>query len=148
MTTKGLTDYVQAEPSGFAGKLRLTEKVIVVTGATGGIGSATVLRLAEEGARGIVVSDINQQQCDAFVKNLQTKLKTKTEYLAMAIDVSDEEQVAAMFDAALEKWGHVDVAVANAGKGSAMTPLAEETTGKMDEMYRVNTLGSELQCDS
>ncbi|UZJ50970.1 hypothetical protein CBS101457_000290 [Exobasidium rhododendri] len=137
-----ITDYLQAKPTIYSKSPRLAGKVCIVTGATGGIGSATVLRFAEEGAKGIVVSDLDQALCEQFVANLKKNIVTSnTEYLAIAADVSKDEQQAKLFDQAIAKWGHVHVAVANAGKGSSMTPLLDETEHKMREMYEINTLG-------
>ena len=73
-----------------------------------------MLRFAEEGAKGIVISDLNQEVCENFASNLKANVKdSDTEYLACAADVSKDGQVAALFDQAVAKWGQVHVAVAN-----------------------------------
>jgi NAD(P)-dependent dehydrogenase (short-subunit alcohol dehydrogenase family) len=109
-----IIDYLQAKPTAYGKQPRLAGKVCVVTGATGGIGSATVLRFAEEDAKGIVISDLNQELCETFVKNLKANIKdSNTEYLALAANVSKDADVAALFDQAVAKWGEVHVAVAN-----------------------------------
>lgn len=100
----------------YAGKKRVANAVCVVTGATGGIGSATVVRLAEEGAKGVVVVDLDQAKCDSFVEKLQqSKTCGQTQFLARAADVTKEEDIEGIFKAAMDKWGKVDVAVANVG---------------------------------
>jgi NAD(P)-dependent dehydrogenase (short-subunit alcohol dehydrogenase family) len=85
---------------------RLEGRVAVVTGGGGGIGRASVRRLASEGAR-VVVADVD---ADAG-----KTVADEVDGLFVPVDVTDEEQVAALFRIAHETYGSVDVAVNNAG---------------------------------
>jgi len=85
---------------------RLTGRVAVITGGGSGIGLASVRRLAEEGAR-IVVGDIDAEAGNAAAKEVDG--------LFVPVDVSKEEEVKALFTAAADTYGSVDIAFNNAG---------------------------------
>ncbi len=85
---------------------RLAGRVAVVTGGASGIGLATVRRLAAEGAR-VVVGDTDAARGPEVAESVDG--------LFVATDVTDAEQVAALFDAAASTFGAVDVAFNNAG---------------------------------
>jgi len=89
---------------------RLDGKVAVVTGGCSGIGLATVRRFVEEGAR-VVVGDIDDERGHALVGQLGgPDLLT-----FQSVDVTDKEQVDALFRVARDAYGSVDVAFNNAG---------------------------------
>jgi NAD(P)-dependent dehydrogenase (short-subunit alcohol dehydrogenase family) len=89
---------------------RIQGKVAVVTGGCSGIGLATVQRFVEEGAK-VVVGDIDEERGHALVGQLGgTDLATYVQ-----VDVTDQEQVEALFRTAKETYGSVDVAFNNAG---------------------------------
>jgi NAD(P)-dependent dehydrogenase (short-subunit alcohol dehydrogenase family) len=85
---------------------RLQDRVAVITGAGSGIGLATARRFAAEGAKVIAV-DISPESGKAIAD------ETGGEFVAC--DVSDEEQVKALFDGVAERHGRVDIAFNNAG---------------------------------
>ena len=85
---------------------RLQDRVAVITGAGSGIGLATARRFAAEGAK-VVAVDISAEAGQAIAA------ETKGEFVAC--DVSDEEQVKALFDGVAERHGRVDIAFNNAG---------------------------------
>ncbi|MCM4083338.1 3-oxoacyl-ACP reductase [Paractinoplanes hotanensis] len=85
---------------------RLQDRVAVITGAGSGIGLATARRFAAEGAK-VVAVDISEEAGQAIAA------ETKGEFVAC--DVSDEEQVKALFDGVAERHGRVDIAFNNAG---------------------------------
>ena len=85
---------------------RLQDRVAVVTGAGSGIGLATARRFAAEGAR-VVAVDISEEA------GLAVADETGGEFVAC--DVSDEDQVRALFDGVAERHGRVDIAFNNAG---------------------------------
>lgn len=92
--------------------LPLTDKVAVVTGASRGIGRATALALAGEGAKVVVNYASSSQSADDVVAKIE---EMGGEAIALQADVSQSEQVDALFKAVLGKWGRVDVLVNNAG---------------------------------
>ena len=85
---------------------RLPGRVAVITGGGGGIGLATVRRLASEGAR-VVVADVDKEAGDAAAQEVGG--------LFVATDVTDEAAVNHLFAAAHEAYGSVDIAFNNAG---------------------------------
>jgi NAD(P)-dependent dehydrogenase (short-subunit alcohol dehydrogenase family) len=89
---------------------RLQGKTAVVTGGCSGIGLATVRRFVEEGAR-VVIGDIDDERGHAVVGQLGG-----ADYAAyIRVDVTDKEQVDALFHTAKETYGSVDIAFNNAG---------------------------------
>jgi NAD(P)-dependent dehydrogenase (short-subunit alcohol dehydrogenase family) len=120
---------------------RLLGKSAVVTGAAAGIGRATAELFAREGAR-LVLADINIGGLSA----LQDSLANLTEDLvAVPADVSKPDDVRHMIAAAVEQYGRLDIAVANAG----IIPLAsvvEATPEGWDEVMSIDGRGMFLTC--
>jgi NAD(P)-dependent dehydrogenase (short-subunit alcohol dehydrogenase family) len=85
---------------------RYSGKVAVVTGGAGGIGLATVRRLASEGAK-VVVADVDKAAGQAAAQEVDG--------LFVATDVTDQIQVEALFQAAVDTYGSLDLAFNNAG---------------------------------
>ncbi|MEO6822787.1 MAG: 3-oxoacyl-ACP reductase [Candidatus Nanopelagicales bacterium] len=117
---------------------RFTERVAVITGGGGGIGRATAVRLASEGAR-VVVVDTNPDAAAAAAGEVGG--------LAVVADVTNPEDVARMFATAYEAYGSIDVAFNNAG----ISPPDDDsilTTGleAWDRVQRVNLTSIYLCC--
>ena len=89
---------------------RFNEKVVIVTGAAGGIGRAIAERFGAEGAH-VVVNDINAAGAEAVAQAIGA---AGGPALAVTADVSDKAQVDRLFDLTLEQFGPVDVLVNNA----------------------------------
>ena len=88
--------------------MRLNDRVVMITGGAAGIGKATALRFAEEGAI-IAICDVNEVAGQATVKELGAKASfTK-------VDVTSRENVQAWVDAVVAEHGRVDVLINNAG---------------------------------
>jgi NAD(P)-dependent dehydrogenase (short-subunit alcohol dehydrogenase family) len=115
--------------------MRFSDRVAVVSGAGGGIGLAICRRLASEGAR-IVMADRSPDKALAFVPDL--KAAGAPDVWVATCDVSDETQVEAACQGAIDRYGRLDVVVNNAGL-MTFTPI-EDLTG--DEWHRV--LGVDL----
>jgi 3-oxoacyl-[acyl-carrier protein] reductase len=95
-----------------AGTQRLNGNVAIVTGASRGIGKATALALAAEGAKVVVNYASSQAAADQVVAEILT---LGSEAIALPADVSQAEQVEQLMAAVMEKWGQIDVLVNNAG---------------------------------
>jgi len=93
---------------------RLSGQVAIVTGASRGIGRATALALATEGAN-VVVNYASSSTAAEEVVAAIAALENGAEAIALQADVSQANQVDTLFSATMEKWGRVDVLVNNAG---------------------------------
>lgn len=89
--------------------MEIAGKHVVVTGGASGIGRALARRFAREGARGVVVADLDE----AGAKSVATEFGG----LALRVDVADEEQVQALVAAAIVENGPIDLFCSNAGIG-------------------------------
>ena len=91
--------------------LQLTGKVAVITGSGRGIGYASALAMAQEGAR-IVITDINTESVQQAVASLK---EAGHAAIGVVLDVCDNEQVRAMAEQAIREFGSIDILVNNAG---------------------------------
>jgi meso-butanediol dehydrogenase / (S,S)-butanediol dehydrogenase / diacetyl reductase len=89
----------------------LTDKVAIVTGAASGIGAASALRFASEGAK-VVVADIRRPKAEQVVADIVAR---GGEALAVEVDVARADSVAGMIDRCVARYGGVDVLFNNAG---------------------------------
>jgi NAD(P)-dependent dehydrogenase (short-subunit alcohol dehydrogenase family) len=93
---------------------RIEGKVAVVTGGCSGIGLATVRRFAEEGAK-VVIGDLNAARGAEVVEELANSSAGADVATFVEVDVTDKDQVDAMFRTAKDTYGSVDIAFNNAG---------------------------------
>jgi short-subunit dehydrogenase len=89
----------------------LKDKIVVITGASSGIGKAAAIEFAKRGAKLAIVSR-RKEKLEELQKSLE---QFSTEVLVCPCDVSDKEAVKKMSDAVLEKFGKIDILVNNAG---------------------------------
>ncbi|MET7325804.1 bifunctional aldolase/short-chain dehydrogenase [Streptomyces sp. NPDC005549] len=116
----------------------LATRVALVTGAGSGIGKAIARRLVDEGAC-VVVADLNAENAAAVAEELGGDDKA----VAVRVDVTSEEQIAAAFEAALLAFGGVDLVVNNAGI-SISKPLLETSAEDWDLQHDIMARGSFL----
>jgi sorbitol-6-phosphate 2-dehydrogenase len=90
----------------------LQDQIAIVTGGAQGLGEAICHRLAREGAH-VVVADLNLEGAERVAADIMTQ--TDRRAIAVRADVTDEAQVAAMVDRAVQEFGRLDILVSNAG---------------------------------
>jgi NAD(P)-dependent dehydrogenase (short-subunit alcohol dehydrogenase family) len=115
------------------GSMRLTGKVGVITGAGSGIGRATALLFAREGAR-VVAADIKLPAAEETVEVIRG---TGGDARAMEVDVANAASVQRLFKGTLDTYGRLDVLVNNAGYGFAAT-VEETEEDDWDRLMAVN----------
>jgi len=114
----------------------LQDKVVVVTGASGGIGKALALAFADEGCH-VVVCARRKEELEKVASEIRAKGRNS---LAVTTDVSDEEQVKAMAAETFKAFGKVDILVCNAGFGwTGPTHLMERSD--WDTVFNTNFFG-------
>jgi 3-oxoacyl-[acyl-carrier protein] reductase len=91
--------------------MRLIGKVSIITGAGQGIGRATALKFASEGAK-VAVCDINLESVN---ETMQAVVADGGDAAAFRVDVTDKESITRMVDGVMAKWGRIDTLVNNAG---------------------------------
>ncbi|QPP09943.1 bifunctional aldolase/short-chain dehydrogenase [Streptomyces bathyalis] len=116
----------------------LATRVALVTGAASGIGRAIARRLSAEGAC-VVVADRNTRSAEEVAAELGGPDKA----VAVAVDVTSEEEIAAAFREAVLAFGGVDLVVNNAGI-SLSRPLLETSAEDWDTQHRIMARGSFL----
>jgi NAD(P)-dependent dehydrogenase (short-subunit alcohol dehydrogenase family) len=114
--------------------------VVVITGALTGIGRATALAFAQEGAR-LMVSGRRDDAGNALVAELRA---TGVEAEFMHADVRRENDVRALIDKTLARFGRLDVAVNNAGTEGKPSPVTEQTAESYAATFDTNVLGTLL----
>jgi 3-oxoacyl-[acyl-carrier protein] reductase len=120
--------------------MRLAGKVIVVTGGSRGIGRATVLKAIEQGARVVFCSRTMGEEA----REVQAEAEKRGSHaVAVCADVLREADVDTLFDAAIEAFGRVDVAINNAGI-SRESLLLSVTSEDWDAVVATNLTGSFL----
>src|SRR5437899_1543724 len=119
-------------------KNRLENKVAVVTGGTTGIGRATAVAFAREGAK-VVVSGRRQNEGKETVRRVN---EAGGEGVFVRGDASRETEVRAVVDTAMKKFGRLDYAFNNAGvEGAIGVPTHEQTEENFRQVVDVNVLG-------
>ncbi|WP_342477368.1 SDR family oxidoreductase [Paenibacillus sp. FSL H7-0350] len=114
----------------------IKDKVIVITGASGGIGEATAMLLAERGAR-VVLGARRLDQLEAIVNRIE-KSGGKAAYLVT--DVKRSEDLSNLVQLACEKFGKLDVLINNAGI-MPMSPLDDLRVEEWEDMIDINIKG-------
>lgn len=111
--------------------MRLNSKVVVVTGAGSGFGKGIAQRFAQEGAK-VIVADLNAETAQSVAAEIGEAA------IAVTADVSQSADVAAMVQAAVERWGRLDILVNNAGTTHRNKPVTEVSEEEFDRIFAVN----------
>jgi len=116
---------------------RFDGKVAIVTGASSGIGRATALAFAREGAR-VVVADVLVAGGDETVRTIK---KAGGQAIFIKTDVSRTTDVQAMVERAVRKYGRLDYAFNNAGIEGTAAPIADSSEENFDRVIGINLKG-------
>jgi NAD(P)-dependent dehydrogenase (short-subunit alcohol dehydrogenase family) len=115
----------------------MTNQVVLVTGALTGIGRATALAFAQQGAR-IVVSGRKEEVGLALAREIRA-LGAEAEFVAA--DVRHESDVQRLIDKTVARFGRLDVAVNNAGTEGTLGPITAQTAESYAATFDTNVLG-------
>lgn len=114
-----------------------TGKVVLITGATGGIGSAAAGLFAQNGAI-MALHSTKKQSAEALAEKLGLKGNS---HIALEADVAKEEDVRNSVEAVIAKFGRIDVLFNNAGVEGKMQPIPATTADNLDKVFQVNVYG-------
>ena len=115
---------------------RVQDKVVIVTGGAGGIGSAACTAIAAEGGK-IVVADLDSSAAESVAAEIRANGGIAT---SVGVDVTDRTQVQAMVRTAVEEFGALNVIFNNAGMNRPRS-FMDVDEANFDEIVRVNTWG-------
>jgi len=116
---------------------KLDQKVALITGAGSGIGRASALLFAREGAR-VVAADLNRAGAETTAREIG---EAGGSALAIEVDVSRADSVRAMMDATGERFGRLDVLFNNAGIGGPLAVFADYSEADFERVVAVNLKG-------
>ncbi|HJQ64405.1 MAG TPA: 3-oxoacyl-ACP reductase FabG [Burkholderiales bacterium] len=116
--------------------MRLQDKVAIITGAGRGIGQATAVKFANEGAK-VVVCDLHPESVEETVALCK---ETRGDAFGYVADVRDVQSLRNMVDATVKKWGRVDCLVNNAGI-VADAQIKNMTEDQFDRVIEINLKG-------
>src|SRR5579864_6687153 len=112
---------------------RLDNKVAVITGAASGMGRATAIRFAGEGAA-VVIADLNREGGEAVVRECR---ENGGRAVFQPAEVSEEAQVKAAIDRAVGEFGRLDITYNNAGLAGALGPIENVAVENWDRTFAV-----------
>jgi 3-oxoacyl-[acyl-carrier protein] reductase len=121
--------------------LKVLNKVVLITGAGSGIGRATALLFAKEGAK-VVVTDVDAPKAEETRSQIEQDGGTA---IAIALDVSQEMQVAGAIATTVETFGCLDILHNNAGI-SVLKPITGTTEAELDRLIGINLKGVVFGC--
>lgn len=117
-------------------KQRLDGKVAIITGATGGIGEATASLFLELGAKVMLVARSGDK-----LAATKARLEPLGEVAGSIADAADEAAFAAAVAATLERFGGLDILIANAGTEGVLKPIEELSVAEFEDTMRTNVTG-------
>lgn len=116
---------------------RLQDKVIVITGASSGIGEELAMQAAEQGATPVLIAR-TEEKLRALKQKIESTYRTPCYYYVL--DVSNEEEVKLVFTQVLQEIGCIDILVNNAGFGVFKT-FTDASVQEVKDMFDVNVFG-------
>ncbi len=114
----------------------MENKVVIITGASSGIGAATALRLAREGMRLTLAA----RRLDRLEQAAEQARALGGEALPLQVDVCNPDDISRMVQGTFERWGRIDVLINNAGVGSGGQSLMEITPDEIRRRIHTNLI--------
>ena len=114
---------------------RLAEKIAVITGGAGGIGQAVARQFTAEGAR-VVLVDREEAALQSVVRSLGEDVASY-----VVADVTQPEQVQSYVNEAVQRWGGIDILLANAGIEGIVSPIPDYPVDMFEQVMAVNVRG-------
>lgn len=124
---------------------QLDGKTCVITGGAGSIGLASAKLFLEEGAR-VMLVDLEEQPLQRAAASLAAAGLPPERIAIRAADVALARDVAGYIDAAVGRWGKIDVIFSNAGNAGAIGSITSYPEDVFDHVYRVHVKGAFLAC--
>ena len=121
--------------------MKLKDRIAIITGGGKGIGAEICLRLASEGAK-IVIAEMDIENGEKISKKIQDN---NGEAIVVETNVAEEDSANNMADAAIKKFGKIDILINNAGIRH-INNILDHTKKQWDEMISVNLTGPYLCC--
>jgi len=118
--------------------MRFQDKVVLITGASRGIGRATAILFAKEGAKVVINYKSNQREAEKVLE-----IVGKDNGIIAQADVSNEKEVKRLVDETVKQFGKIDILVNNAGIVFDI-PLMEKTVEQWEQTLRTNLIGAFL----
>jgi NAD(P)-dependent dehydrogenase (short-subunit alcohol dehydrogenase family) len=115
--------------------MKLENKVVLITGAGGGIGQAAVRKFVAEGAK-VMLADLGTEDTQQLVNEMGPE-----HCACVAVDVSQDDQVENMVNACVKTFGGIDVFVANAGVEGEIGDIMSTDVSNLDKVLAVNVRG-------
>jgi glucose 1-dehydrogenase len=122
---------------------RLSDKVALITGSDSGIGQATAIEMAREGADIVVTYFEDRAGAEETARQVR---ELGHRAIVEQLDTREEQSIERLFDRAIEEYGTVDILVNNAGLSSAGVPVSEMDTQRMQQVVQTNFFGYFWTC--
>lgn len=117
---------------------KLDNKVALITGSDSGIGQATAIEFAKEGAKVIITYYTDEEGAQQTLEKVK---KAGSKGLVVQLDVTEEKEVEKMFDKALEEFGKIDILMNNAAVNGQGVKVADMSTEIWDMAMKTNVYG-------
>lgn len=122
--------------------MKLKNKVIVITGSTGGVGLATVRAAAREGAKLVICG----RHADTVRETVAALQESGAKASGIQTDVSNPNDLAALLEHADRNWGRIDAWINNAGVGTGTRPLTSLSSEEIIRTVTINVIGTAEAC--
>lgn len=120
--------------------MKLQGKVVLLNGATGGVGQAIARAFAKEGCR-LALASTSQEKLDAFIPTLDIEADRIRTYV---VDATKEEEIRDWVNSAAEDFGGIDIVIPNAGWEGAYQEIADCTMEMYNKVYTINVFAPML----